>query len=118
MTQDNERDAGIALHKALDAKFAKDIVLMKIGEISPIADYFVIATGSSAPQLQALTQTAEEVLKAHGLELKHTEGVRGGKWVLLDFGSVIVHLFDQESRDYYNLERIWGDAEIIDFRHN
>ena len=86
---------------------------MELEGLSPIADYFVIATGGSAPQLAALTQTAEETLKANGLALKHTEGVRAGKWVLLDFGTVIVHLFDQESREYYNLERIWGDAKII-----
>jgi len=109
----HELNAVLELHKALDAKFAKNIILMELGGLSPIADYFVIATGGSAPQLAALTQTAEESLKASGLALKHTEGIRSGKWVLLDFGVVIVHLFDQESREYYNLERIWGDAKII-----
>ena len=110
---DNEKTAVLALHKALDTKFAKDILIMELGELSPLADYFVIATGNSAPQLAALTQTAEETLKNHGLTLKHTEGIRSGNWVLLDFGTIIVHLFDQESREYYNLERIWGDARII-----
>jgi len=108
-----ELTAVLALHKSLDAKFGKDIVLIELGGLSPIADYFVIATGGSAPQLAALTEAAEETLKAHGLTLKHTEGIRSGKWVLLDFGVVIVHLFDQESREYYNLERIWGDAKIV-----
>jgi ribosome-associated protein len=87
--------------------------MMELGSLSPIADYFVIATGSSAPQLAALTQTAEELLKSHGMTLHHTEGLQSGKWVLLDFGTIIVHLFDKESREYYNLERIWGDAKII-----
>lgn len=109
----NELNAVLELQKALDAKFAKDIVLMELGSISPIADYFVIATGGSAPQLAALTQIAEETLKNQGLTLIHTEGIRSGNWVLLDFGGVVVHLFDQESREYYNLERIWADAKII-----
>ncbi|MCL2200112.1 MAG: ribosome silencing factor [Defluviitaleaceae bacterium] len=110
----SELTAVKALHKALDTKFAKDITIMELGELSPIADYFVLATGGSAPQIASLMQIAEEILKAHGLLLKHTEGMQSGKWVLLDFGSVIVHLFDKESREYYNLERIWGDAKIIE----
>ncbi|MCL2216117.1 MAG: ribosome silencing factor [Defluviitaleaceae bacterium] len=109
----NEKTAVLALHKALDTKFAKDIILMDLHGVSPIADYFVLATGGSAPQLVALAQIAEETLKAHGLALKHTEGIHTCKWILLDFGAVIVHLFDQESREYYNLERIWGDAKIM-----
>ena len=111
--ENNELTAVLELHKALDTKFAKDIVIMELGGLSPIADYFVIATGGSAPQLAALTQTAEETLKMNGLTMHHTEGLKSGKWVLLDFGVVIVHLFDKESREYYNLERIWGDAKII-----
>lgn len=109
----NELSAVLALHDELDKKFASDIVIMELGSISPIADFFVIATGNSAPQLAALTQTAEELLKNHGMSLHHTEGLQSGKWVLLDFGTVIVHLFDKESREYYNLERIWGDAKVI-----
>ena len=111
--QNTELTAVTALKKALDAKFAQDVVIIELGSLSPIADYFIIATGGSAPQLAALAQTAEELLKSQGLTLQHTEGLQAGKWVLLDFGTVIVHLFDKESRDYYNLERIWGDARII-----
>jgi len=102
-----------ALYAELDKKFAKDIVVLELGGLSPIADYFVIATGGSAPQLAALTHAAEEILKSHGMKLSHTEGMQSGKWVLLDFGAIIVHLFDKESRDYYNLERIWGDAKTV-----
>jgi ribosome-associated protein len=108
-----ELTAALALHAALDSKFAQDIVIMQLGELSPIADFFVIATGGSVPQLAALTQIAEEALKAHDMLLHHTEGLQSGKWVLLDFGSIIVHLFDKESREYYNLERIWGDTKIV-----
>ena len=112
--ENKELTAVLDLRTELDKKFAKDIVVMELGGLSPIADYFIIATGSSAPQLSALTQTAEVFLKEKGMTLHHTEGLQSGKWVLLDFGSVIVHLFDKESREYYNLERIWGDAKHVD----
>ena len=108
----NETTAVAALREALDLKFGQDIVVMDIRGVSPIADYFVIATGTSQPQMAALAETATETLTAHGLQLSHTEGMRAGNWVLLDFGSVIVHLFDKENRQFYNLERVWGDATI------
>jgi len=110
----NEGAAVTALKKALDQKFGKDIVVMDLRGISTVADYFVIATGTSQPQLAALAKTAEETLTAHGLRLSHTEGMNTGNWVLLDFGSVIVHLFDNENRQFYNLERVWGDAKITE----
>ena len=101
-----------ALREALDAKFGQDIVVMDLRGVSTIADYFVIATGNSQPQLAALADTTQETLLANGLHLGHTEGVNAGNWVLLDFGSVIVHLFDKENRQFYNLERVWGDAKV------
>ncbi|MCL2457191.1 MAG: ribosome silencing factor [Defluviitaleaceae bacterium] len=103
----------LELRGELDKKFAKDITVLELGSLSPIADYFVIATGGSAPQLAALTNVADEFLSKNGYARKHTEGLQSGKWVLLDFGSIVVHLFDKESREYYNLERIWGDARIV-----
>ena len=109
-----EREAVIKLRDALDAKFAKDIVVLDLQGISPIADYFVIATGNNTPQMASLQDTAEELLKNQGLILSHIEGQRSAKWILLDFGSVMVHFFDKESREYYNLERIWGDARIVE----
>jgi ribosome-associated protein len=113
--QNKELAAVTALQAELDKKFAKDIVVLELGQLSPIADYFVIATGNNVPQLAALAETSEEILKAQGMALHHTEGIKSGKWVLLDFGTVIVHLFDKESREYYNLERIWGDARMLEF---
>ena len=104
----------LALHEALDAKFAQDIVIMDLEEVSPIADYFVIATGGSTAHMSALAETTEQSLVGSGFKLSHIEGVGTSNWVLLDFGSVVVHLFDKESRGYYNLERIWGDAKIVE----
>lgn len=109
---ERETTAVAALREALDLKFGQDIVVMDLRGVSTIADYFVIATGASQPQLAALAEVTEETLTAHGLALHHTEGVKAGNWVLLDFGSVIVHLFDKENRQFYNLERVWGDAKI------
>ena len=109
----NEWLAVQELRDALDKKFGQDILVMDLRNVTTIADYFVIATGNSVPQLQALTETSEEIMKKHGIPLSHIEGMRAGEWVLLDFGSIIVHLFDKESRQFYNLERVWGDANIV-----
>jgi len=101
------------LRDALDKKFGQDIVVMDLRKLTTIADFFVIATGGSAPQLQALADTTEEVMKKHDIPISHVEGIRAGEWVLLDFGSIIVHLFGKESREFYKLERVWGDANIV-----
>lgn len=100
-------------YHALDLKFGKDIVIMDIRAISTMADYFIIATGGSVPQIQALAAAAEESLDKHGYTLRHSEGLRSANWALLDFGDIIVHLFDKESRPFYNLERVWGDAKTV-----
>ena len=110
----NELSAAKELAKALDQKFGIDILVMHVGKISTIADYFVIATGSSQLQIHAMAATAEETMARHGFKLNHSEGLRSANWVLLDFGSIILHLFDKENRSFYNLEKIWGDAPIIE----
>ena len=112
-TNNREWTAVQELRQALDQKFGQDIIVMDLRNVTTIADFFVIATGGSAPQLQALADTAEEVLTKHQIPLRHTEGVRAGEWILLDFGGIIVHLFDKESRQFYKLERVWGDANIV-----
>ena len=114
MEHDNkELQAVQELKAALDSKFGQDIIVMDLRGITTIADFFVIATGGSAPQLQALTDTTEEVMAKHKIPLRHIEGLRAGEWVLLDFGGIIVHLFDKESRQFYQLERVWGDARMV-----
>ena len=109
----NELEAVKKLKDALDAKFAKDIVVLDLHEVSPIADYFVIATGQNSPQLLSLQDTVEETLNNLGFKLGHIEGQRTAKSILLDYGWVVVHLFDKESREYYNLEHIWADAKVV-----
>jgi len=102
-----------SLADALDQKFGKDIVVLDIGRISVIADYFVIATGGNPNQINALADAAHESLEKQGILARHVEGLQSANWVLMDFGDIIVHIFDEESRNFYNLERVWGDATVI-----
>jgi len=113
MNDNKEFQAVQALKEALDQKFGQDIMAMDLRNVTTIADYFVIATGGSAPQLHALAETTEETMAKHEIPIKHREGLHSGEWILLDFGGIIVHLFDKDSRDFYKLERVWGDALMV-----
>ena len=110
---DGELAAVKAAYKTLDDKFATDIVVLDIRSVSPIADYFIIAGGSNPNQIRAMTQAVEEKLFALGVKLGHVEGLQAANWVLMDFGSIIVHIFDKENRGFYNLERLWSDARTV-----
>ena len=100
--------------KALDSKKGKEIRLIRIDKITTLAEYFVICTGTSNTQIYALGDEVEKELTLAGEEPLHREGYRGGTWVLLDYGCVIVHVFQDEARKFYDLERLWSDAEVID----
>ena len=104
--------AKIAYH-ALDEKKGEDIRIIDIAGISVLADYFIIANGSSESQVQAMVDNVEEEMHKAGYSLKQREGYGSGNWVLLDFGDVIVHVFDKENRLFYDLERIWRDGKNI-----
>ena len=104
--------AKIAYH-ALDEKKGEDIRIIDIAGISVLADYFIIANGSSESQVQAMVDNVEEEMHKAGYALKQREGYGSGNWVLLDFGDVIVHVFDKENRLFYDLERIWRDGKNI-----
>ena len=99
---------------ALDSKKAQDIKLLRTSEITILADYFVICTAGSTTQLKTLSDEVEKALEDNGERPLRREGHRSGGWVLIDFGCVVVHLFLQEERDFYTLERLWGDAEDVD----
>lgn len=92
---------------------AQDIILLDIRAIASFADYFVICSGTSERQLKALTDTIVETLQKDGFYPVHTEGAPSSGWVLIDYGGVIVHVFAPEERDYYRLERLWGEAPTI-----
>ena len=104
--------AKIAYH-ALDEKKGEDIRIIDIAGISVLADYFIIANGSSESQVQAMVDNVEEEMHKAGYSLIQREGYGSGNWVLLDFGDVIVHVFDKENRLFYDLERIWRDGKNI-----
>lgn len=111
--QDEKRMAGTAI-LALEDKKAEDIRVIDISQVSVIADYFIIANGNNTSQIQAMADEVEEKLYKAGYPLKQKEGYRNANWVLLDFGDIIVHIFDKENRLFYDLERIWRDGLVID----
>ncbi len=100
--------------KALDSKRAEDIQLIEIKDLTIVADYFVIANGTSSTQTKALADAVEFELKQQGKEPIRVEGYQGATWIVLDYGDIIVHVFYKETRQYYNLERLWSDGKQID----
>ena len=100
-------------YNALSDKKGEDIKIIDITGISVLADYFIIANGNSDSQVNALVDNVEEELHKAGYPLKQREGQASGSWVLLDFGDIIVHVFDRENRLFYDLERIWKDGKDI-----
>ncbi|MDD5935123.1 MAG: ribosome silencing factor [Clostridiales bacterium] len=101
-------------YKALDDKKAEDIKVIEIGNISVIADYFIIANGTNSSQVDAMVSAVEEELGRAGFEPKRIEGLHDSGWVLMDYGDIVVHVFSKEDRLFYDLERIWRDGKVID----
>ena len=99
---------------AMEDKKAEDIRVIDISQVSVLADYFIIASGSNRSQIQTLSDAVEEKLGKAGYPVKQIEGYHNANWVLLDFGDIIVHIFDQENRLFYDLERIWRDGRSMD----
>ena len=100
--------------KALDEKKGVGIKLLKIDRVSSLADYFLICTGTSSTHVKTLCDYAEYTLENLGEKMLGREGHRGNTWELLDFGSLVVHVFTEEAREFYSLERLWADAEAVD----
>lgn len=100
--------------EALEDKKGEEIKIIDISEVSVLADYFIIANGSNRSQVQALCDNVTEVLGRAGVNTKQIEGYETANWILLDFGDVIVHVFDKENRLFYDLERIWRDGKLIE----
>lgn len=101
---------------ALEDKKAEDIKVINISDVSILADYFVIASGSNRSQVQAMVDNVDETLGRLGYEKKQTEGYDTANWILMDYSDIIVHVFDNENRQYYNLERIWRDGKEVDIQ--
>ena len=109
-----EREMTKLAVKALDEKKEMDIKVIDIHEVSVLADYFIIASGSNQNQVQAMVDNVEEQLGKAGYEPKQIEGTKNSSWILMDYGDLIVHIFDRENRLFYDLERIWCDGRKID----
>jgi len=100
--------------KLLDDKKAKDIIVLDVRELTSLGDYFVICSGTSSTQVKSLAEELENKLAKKGVEPRRIEGDRAAQWTLLDYSDVICHVFYHETRDFYCLERLWGDAPRVD----
>ena len=110
------KEVALTVTKALDSKKGMDIKLLKIDKVSSLADYFLICTGTSNTHVKTLCDYAEYSMDELGEPLLGREGHRGNSWELLDYGSVVIHVFTDEARKFYDLERLWADAEQIDLK--
>ena len=109
------KETALLLAKALDSRKGLDIKVLETGNLTTLADYFVLCSGTSSTQIRALAEACEKAMKEQaGEDPHHVEGHRGGTWVLLDFSSVVVHIFNEEARKFYDLERLWSDATPVD----
>ena len=108
------KEVAVQVTKALDEKKGMDIKLLRINDVSSLADYFLICTGTSNTHVKTLCDYAEYTLEQLGEPMLGREGHRGNSWELLDYGTIVGHVFTEEAREFYSLERLWADAEMID----
>lgn len=108
------KELALAIAKALDSKKGQEIKVLETGRLTTLADYFVICSATSTTQIKALSDAAEKAAEDIGEQIHHMEGYRDGAWVLMDFSTVVVHLFMDEARKFYDLERLWADAAEVD----
>ena len=113
-SMDKSREMTRLAIQALEDKKAEDIRIIDISQVSILADYFIIASGTNRSQIQAMTDNVSEVLGRSGTALRQVEGYDTANWILMDFGDIIVHIFDKENRLFYNLERIWQDGKQVE----
>ena len=110
------KEVALEVTKALDEKKGIDIKLLRIEKISSLADYFLICTGTSNTHVKTLCDYAEYTLEQLGEQMLGREGHRGNSWELLDYGTIVIHVFTEEAREFYALERLWADAEQVDLK--
>ena len=110
------KEVALEVTKALDAKKGLDIKLLRIDKVSSLADYFLICTGTSSTHVKTLCDYAEYTLEQLGETMLSREGHRGNSWELLDYGTIVIHVFTEEARAFYDLERLWADAQQIDLK--
>ncbi len=113
MEKHESRELAVIAVKALDEKKATDIEVIDIEGVSPLADYFVLATGANFSQLSAMVDGVQEKATMAGFEPDHVEGHRNANWTLLDYKGVVVHVFDEEAREFYGLDKLWKDGKRV-----
>jgi len=111
---ENSKKMAALVCTALEDKKASNIKIINIENVSALADYFIIASGTNRNQVQAMADNVDETLGRAGYPSKQIEGYASANWILLDFGDVVVHLFDEENRLFYDLERIWRDGKSVE----
>lgn len=112
----NSLELAKLIAKASDDKKARDVVMMNMEGLSTATDYFVVCSASSTTQVRAIADNVEDVLREQeGMEFLRKEGYREAEWVLLDYGDVVLHVFQQDAREYYALEQLWGDADLTTY---
>ena len=114
MLETKIKEMALLAVQALEDKKAEDVCVIDISEVSIVADYFIIAGGNNKSQIQALSDAVEEKLGKAGYPMRQIEGYQTANWILLDFGDIIIHIFDRENRLFYDLERIWQDGKKVD----
>ena len=114
MVENNSKKMAKIAVDALEEKKAKDLKLLDISDVSVLADYFIIASGSNRNQVQAMADEVEEKLGKAGFTPKQVEGYQTANWILMDYKDIIIHIFDEENRLFYDLERIWRDGNLIE----
>jgi len=109
----NTYEQALEIVKVLNDKKGEKIKILKITDVSTLADYMVIATGTSSTHVKALSDEVERRLNEKGFSVSHVEGYRSNSWILLDYVDIIVHIFSEEAREFYDLERLWQDSEEL-----
>ena len=109
----DDRELSLQLASFLYEKKAKDITVLKVSDLTVLCDYLVIASGRTAAQISSLADLADDFMSRLGMSLRRSEGSREGRWAVLDYGSIMVHLFHQEERAYYGLDRLWNDGTNV-----
>ncbi len=113
MSKVNSKKIASVAYAALDDKKGYDIRVIDISDISPVADYFIIADGNNPSQVEAMVDEVRDRLLQLGFEPKRIEGARNSGWILMDYGDVVVHVFSSQDRLFYDLERVWRDGQVI-----
>ena len=101
-------------YDAIDDKLGQDISIINIGQVSSLCDYFIIATASSSRQVKAIADSVQDAFTEQGIETRAKEGYETQTRIILEYGDIIVHVFDEENREFYNLEKLWKDAPYVD----